>query len=196
MPSLPQEPELVVVPSDFGGLVPARRIDPLSLYNSWLSHGRQQVAPGPVSASFIVDPLGNPAVISVSSPDGNGMRESILERALLESKYEPAYITSPYTQPDGQVIPANSTVYSPERNLTVFFESPQDSAPSPDHFWVCGSDSCEWMVRVAEKPSQKRTSAVAIVEESPTPKKKHSSIVPAVIVGAFAGWYLYGRIGR
>ena len=195
-----QRPIGNAVPGDFGDLVPAKRVGPLPMFNEWLNINRPDVPAGEVTASYTVDPSGKAEVLAVRASDGNGVREEVLSRAIVASTYEPAYVSTPYTDPaTGATLPANSPVHSPPKNITVYWHSPSDSAPGTDYHWACDQETkvCSWKVRVTEKPSQGRVSAVTEVkeEEKPAPPKKRS-FIPAIIVGGFAGWFIYGRTHR
>ena len=198
MPEKPKDPVITPIPNDFGDLVTAKRVGALPMYNEWLALGRPPVPPGNVSATYIVDPMGNATVTAVSSNDGNGTREAIMERAVVASAYEPAYITSPYTDSSGNTLPANTPVYGAPKSLTVFWHSPDSAAPSSSYHWSCDQDknTCEWYVRISEKPSESRPGIIAKVEEEVKSTAKKKSLAPAIIVGAFAGWYLFGKVGK
>lgn len=196
MPKIPQDSIGKAVPGDFGDLVPAKRVGPLPMFNEWLSINRPDVPAGEVTASYTVDPAGKATVLAVRASDGNGVREEVLSRAIVASTYEPAYISTPYTDPaTGATTPANSPVHSPPKNITVYWHSPDNSAPSSLHHWACDQETkvCSWKIRVDERPSEGRVAAVVNVEEEKKTPRKSRSIVPAVIVGGFAGWFIYGR---
>ena len=198
MPKIPQDPIGGAVPGDFGDLVPAKRVGPLPMFNEWLSINRPDVPAGEVTASYTVDPSGKATVLAVRAADGNGVREEVLSRAIVASTYEPAYISTPYTDPaTGATMPANSPVQSPPKNITVYWHSPDSSAPSSMHHWACDQETkvCSWKVRVDERPSDGRISVTEeIVEEVKSKPNTRQSLVPAIIVGGFAGWFVYGRM--
>ena len=137
-----QRPIGNAVPGDFGDLVPAKRVGPLPMFNEWLNINRPDVPAGEVTASYTVDPSGKAEVLAVRASDGNGVREEVLSRAIVASTYEPAYVSTPYTDPaTGATLPANSPVHSPPKNITVYWHSPSDSAPGTDYHWACDQET-------------------------------------------------------
>jgi len=196
MPKNPKTPIADAVPGDFGDLVPARRVGPLPMFNEWLAINRPDVPAGEVTASYTVDPSGKATVLAVRAADGNGAREEILSRAIVGSRYEPGYVSTPYTDPaTGATLPANSPVQSPPKNITVFWHSPDRPAPSAMHHWSCDQETkvCAWKVRVDERPSESRSGPIVTATEDVKKTVKKRPLLPAFIVGGFAGWFVYGR---
>ncbi len=198
MPGKTADPVLTQIPNDFGDLVPAKRVGPLPMYNEWLALGRPPVPAGTVTATYVVDPMGNATVTAVTSSDGSGTREAVMERAVVGSAYEAAYITSPYTDAQGNTLPENTAVYGAPKTLTVFWHSPESAAPSSSYHWSCDQDknTCEWYVRIDERAPRPRTGIVARVEEDAKSTYRKHPLAPAIIVGAFAGWYIFGKVGK
>ncbi len=210
MPEIPQQwddeaPGIVGIPPDFEGYVPPKRVGELNMFGEWLSLSKPAIPQGEATVIYVVSTDGKASVIQISSPDNNGAREEVLARAIVAAPYEPAYITQDYVQ-GGMTVPANSKVLSLPISKTFFWHSPVASASEPDQHWICNqkTKSCSWIVKVSEgapAPTKETSpkgwdhehasSAIATTTKNP---KKRRSLVPAVIVGGFAGWWAYGKM--
>ena len=191
------------IPLDFEGYVAPKRKGSLNLFGEWMALSKPVIPPGYATVTYVVNSEGKAEILSSRSGDGNRARDEVLARAIVSSRYEPAYITQDYIQ-NGLIISANSKVISREITKTVFWYSPDTSSPDADRHWICNQQTqeCGWHLKVVEQAPEPSVKSTPVgwdrvhsePKKSTSTKKKRSGLVPALIVGGFAGWYVSGKI--